>query len=130
MTTNPDLAEQIEKLVRDHLAASRAAVASAVARAFAATNATEGHAIVTNRKRAKPAPRRAAEEVTAMAEKFYSALCRSPGETMATLAPQIGDSPRALHLAVAKLKRAGQVRAVGQRQFTRYFPMKTAAAAA
>lgn len=66
----------------------------------------------------------------ALGERFYAALCRSPGETMTTLAPQVGASPRALQVAVARLKRAGRVRAVGQRQGTRYFPMTTTPAAA
>lgn len=137
MTTNPELAEQIEKLVRDHVAASRAAVAAAVERAFSATSTAQaGHAqraIATSarkRMRAKPAPRRATEEVAALEAQFYAALCRSPGANMATLASQVGASPRALHIAVARLKRAGRVRAVGQRQLTRYFPMTTTAAVA
>jgi hypothetical protein len=135
MTTNNELAEQIERLVRDQIAAIRTAAAAAVERAFAAANsAAGGHPqrakVASTAARAKPAPRRAAEEVAALAETFYAALRRSPGETMATLAPQVGASPRALQVAVARLKRTGRVRAVGQRQHTRYFPMTTAAAAA
>ncbi len=49
---------------------------------------------------------------------------------MATLAPQVGASPRALQVSVARLKRAGRVRAVGQRQLTHYFPMTNTAATA
>jgi len=49
---------------------------------------------------------------------------------MATLAPQVGASPSALQVAVARLKRGNRVRAVGQRQFTRYFPMTNTAVAA
>jgi cytochrome c5 len=139
MTTNQSLAEQIEQLVREHLAASRAAVGSAVERAFAGTSAVAGsHARPTKaagtrarpKTRATAAPRRAVEEVTALGEQFYGALCRNPGATMATLAPQVGASPRALHVAVARLKRAGRVRAVGQRRLTHYFPMTTTATVA
>jgi len=138
MTTNQGLAEQIEQLVRDHLAANRAAVAAAVERAFAGANAVAGgdarpsrtSADARPKARAKSAPRRAVEEVVALGERFYAALCRSPGEPMTTLAPQVGASPRALQVAVARLKRAGRVRAVGQRQGTRYFPMTTTPAAA
>ena len=141
MTTNQGLAEQIEQLVRDHLAANRAAVAAAVERAFAGANAVAGgdarpsratsaDARPKVRARAKPARRRAVEEVVALGERFYAALCRSPGEPMTTLAPQVGASPRALQVAVTRLKRAGRVRAVGQRQGTRYFPMTTTPAAA
>jgi len=135
MTTNNELAEQIERLVRDHVVALRTVATAAVERAFAATRSTAGDPPQRTRgvsagARAKPAPRRAVEEVEALAEAFYAALRRSPGETMATLAAQTGASPRALHVAVARLKRAGRVRAVGQRQFTRYFPMTPAATAA
>jgi hypothetical protein len=42
MTTNDELAEQIERLVRDHIVAIRAAAAGAVERAFAATSAAAG----------------------------------------------------------------------------------------
>jgi len=134
MTTNDELAEQIERLVQAHIAASRTAATAAVERAFAtASSAAGGHPqrakVASTAVRAIPAPRRAAEEVAALAETFYAALRRSPGETMATLAPQVGVSPRALEIAVARLKRAGRVRAVGQRQQTRYFPMTTTAAA-
>lgn len=66
----------------------------------------------------------------ALGERFYAILCRNPGETMTTLAPQVGSSPRALQVAVARLKRTGRVRAVGQRQHTRYFPMTATTAAA
>lgn len=136
MMTNDELAQQIEQLVKQQIEAIRAAAAAAVERAFAASGRVESErpAAVTRprpvRTRATPAPRRAAEEVVALGERFYAALCRKPGETMATLAPQVGASPRELQVAVARLKRAGRVRAVGQRQFTRYFPMTNPAAAA
>jgi len=132
MTTNHDLAEQIEQLVRNHIETTRRAAAAAVDRAFSATPPTEQSVTHTVRQkpRAKAAPRRAVEEVLALAERFYTALCRNPGETMATLAAKVGASPRALHVAVARLKRAGRVRSVGQRQFTRYFPMTTTSATA
>ena len=39
MTTNPELAKQIEDLVRQHIDALRASAAAAVARAFAAVQA-------------------------------------------------------------------------------------------
>ena len=39
MTTNPELAKQIEDLVRQHIDALRASAAAAVARAFAAVHA-------------------------------------------------------------------------------------------
>jgi len=126
MTTNHDLAEQIEQLVRNHIETTRKAAATAVERAFSATPPAGDRPVpqaARRKPRAKAAPRRAVEEVLALAERFYAVLCRNPGETMATLAPQVGASARALHVAVARLERAGRVRSVGQRRFTRYFPM-------
>jgi len=75
------------------------------------------------RPRAKPAPKRAPEELVALGERFYAVLCQQPGETMTTLAPQVGVAPRVLQVAVARLRRDGRVRAIGKRQQTRYYPM-------
>lgn len=134
MTTNQELTEQIEQLVRAHIDATRTAATAAVERAFVATVPVGGGGCVSTARPRQPrrrmAPRRAAEEVMALVEQFYTVVCRNPGETMATLAPQVGATPRALHLAVARLKRAGRVRAVGQRQLTRYFPMAKVSVAA
>ena len=44
---------------------------------------------------------------------------------MAVLAAEIGSSPRELNRPVTQLRSAGQVRSVGQRHLTRYFPMAT-----
>jgi hypothetical protein len=133
MTTNNELGEKIERLVRDHIATIHTTVAAAVTRAFGAMRSgTESPPQRTRMPgatgRAKPGPRRAAAEVVALTEQFYAALRRSPGETMTTLAPQVGVSPRSLQVVVERLKRAGRVRTVGQRQFTRYFPMTVTAA--
>lgn len=145
MSTIHELTEQIERLVRAHIAATHTSVAAAIARVFAGSaaagdggpralsknehaGALEGQARAASRRKA--APRRPLVEVMALAERFYAVVCRSPGETMATLAPQVGASPRELQIAVGRLKRAGRVRAVGRRQFTRYFPMAGVAAAA
>ncbi|MGH8309510.1 MAG: hypothetical protein ACRETX_06920 [Steroidobacteraceae bacterium] len=134
MTTNHDLAEQIEHLVRQHIAATRTAAATAVERAFAPVPQGRGTRPSPEpkpqRPRAKTAPRRATEEVVALGERFYAVLCRHPGETMTTLAPQVGATPRALQVAVARLKDAGRVRAVGQRQGMHYFPMAAPTATA
>jgi hypothetical protein len=136
MTTN-ELTEQIEQLVRNHIESTRIAAAAAIERAFATTPRdgskrlrVGGAGPCASRVRASAAPRRAGEELAALGEKFYAVLCRNPGETMTTLASQVGATPRTLQVAVARLKRAGRVRSVGQRQHTRYFPMTNTAAAA
>lgn len=132
MTTNHDLAKQIEDLVRQHLDALRTTAAAAVARAFAAAPPHEPIRASTPTKmarvRAKPSPKRAPQELVALGERFYAVLCRQPGETMTALAPQVGVAPRVLQVAVARLRRTGRVRAIGKRQGTRYYPMATSSA--
>jgi hypothetical protein len=129
MTTPPDLSKQIEDLVRQHVDALRATAAAAVARAFATVSpALRAQATAQTkpvRTRKKAAPRRAPEELVSLGERFYTVLCRQPGETMTTLAPQVGVAPQELQVAVARLRREGRVRAVGKKQQTRYYPMAT-----
>ena len=120
-TAIQDLSEQIEKLVREHVEASRRAAASAVERAFAST---------VTRVRAQPAHattrasgrRRPATELATLSERLYESVCAQPGGTMAVLAPEVGKTPRELHRPMAVLKHAGRVRSVGQRHQTRYYP--------
>jgi hypothetical protein len=129
MTTHSDLAKQIEDLVRQHVDALRASAAAAVARAFAAApppvSARASTQAKPARTRKKAGPRRPPEELVALGERFYMVLCQQPGQTMATLAPQVGVAPRVLQVAVARLRRDGRVRAIGKRQHTRYFPIST-----
>jgi hypothetical protein len=133
MTTHPDLAKQIEDLVRQHVDALRTSAAAAVARAFAAvppplsTRASTPTRLMRPRK--KGTLRRAPEELVALGERFYTVLCQRPGETMTTLAPQVGVAPRALQVAVARLRRDGRVRVIGKKQHTRYYPMATSPSA-
>ena len=116
-----DLSDQIEKLVREHVEASRRAAAAAVERAFASS---------TTRPRAQPTQatpratgrRRPATELATLSERLYESVCAQPGETMAVLAPEVGKTPRELHRPMAVLKHAGRVRSVGQRHQTRYYP--------
>jgi hypothetical protein len=59
------------------------------------------------RVRKQAAPRRGPEELVALGERFYTLLCQRPGETMTTLAPQVGVAPRVLQVAVGRLRRMG-----------------------
>jgi hypothetical protein len=125
MTTTPvgTLQDQIERLVREHIASSRRAVTAAVERAF-------GSATDSRRKRTRDVPnkaresrRRPPEEVAALGERLYRAICANPGAAMSTLAPHVGATPRELNRPAILLRRAGRVRSVGQRHATRYFPV-------
>jgi hypothetical protein len=126
--TNEDLGNRIEQMIAEHIAAARKMAKEAVERAFAASTARS--VMVARPIRAREnGKRRAASELAALGEQFYRAACAKPGETMTVLAAEVGVSARELHRAVARLKQAGRVRAVGQRSQTRYFPMASGTAA-
>lgn len=134
MTTHPDLAKQIEDLVRQHVDSLRATAAAAVSRAFTAATPTPSSVRASTsprpvRPRKTAAPRRAPEELVALGERFFAVLCQRPGETMMTLAPQVGIAPRVLQVAVARLRREGRVRVIGKKQQMRYYPMATSPSA-
>jgi len=119
------LGERIEEMVREHIAASRREAEDAIGRAFEAGRATAG--VPRRRRSTEGQKRRASTEVAALGERFYDAVCAKPGESMAVLGASVGASARELHRSVSLLKRAGRVRAVGERNHTRYFPMANGA---
>ena len=122
-----DLAEGIERLVREYISTIRMAAEGAVDRAVAVSGG--GRPVPGAKLRQQSAApsrqgtRRAAEEIGALSERFYEALCRAPGETMTVLAPVVGSTARELNRPVLRLKRAGRIRSVGTKHATRYFPM-------
>ena len=118
--TTKSIEQQIEHLVREHLAAQRTAAAAAIERAFGA--ATSPRAASAPRKRAW-GRRRPPTEVAGLADKLYDAVRANPGETMAVIAPHVGETALALSRPMLRLKQAGRVRSAGQRHLTRYFPM-------
>jgi hypothetical protein len=126
--TNWDLGERIERLVQEHIAASRKSAQEAIERAcFAAARGSV-------RTKAAKAPRRTCQkrpstDIAALGDRLYRAVCAKPGETMAVLAPMVGASARELNRPMTLLRSAGRVRSVGRRQLTRYFPMANAASA-
>lgn len=117
------LEQQIEQLVREHLAAQRAAATAAVERAF--SSATAAPAKVSAPRQRAWGRRRPPTEVAGLAERLYEAVRANAGETMTIIAAHVGETPRALHRPMMNLKRAGRVRSAGQRNFARYFPMAT-----
>lgn len=122
MTTSTieQLEKQIERLIREHVAACRLRAAQAVERAFASTAPKTVHASKVPRKMNR---RRASDEISELGDRLYRAVCAQPGSMMATLAPVVGATVRELNLPARLLKRTGRVRSVGERQATRYFPM-------
>ncbi len=130
MTTSTESLERkienaVEQLLREHLAACEAAAAAAVREGFRRATGPAAE----RRRRGQPARRRAAserrsrEEVAELEERLYEAVRAHPGETMTVLAEAVGSTPRQLNRPATLLRRAGRVRSVGQRQYSRYFPM-------
>jgi predicted transcriptional regulator len=62
--------------------------------------------------------------MSALADRLYAAVRAKPGETIAAIAAEVGETAKALHRPMAHLKQAGRVRSAGQRHLTRYFPMQ------
>jgi hypothetical protein len=71
----------------------------------------------------KVQPRRSAAELEELGERLYEAVCAKPGETMMVLAARLGTSSRSLERPAGRLRRAGRVRSIGERNGTRYFPI-------
>lgn len=127
--TNEDLGKRIEEMIVEHIAATRRVAQEAVQRAFVGASVSAPRVAARPARARESGKRRAAADLVALGERFYRVLCGKPGETMAVLATEVGASPRELHRAVARLKQAGRVRAVGQRSHTRYFPLASSSAA-
>lgn len=124
-----DLADGIERLVRAYISTIRASAEQAVERGLGTAIGCSAATLPKRRRLAAGAAqrrggkRRASDEIGALGERLYEALCRTPGETMRVLAPVVGASPRELQRPVMVLKEAGRIRSVGERHATRYFPM-------
>ncbi len=123
--TNSELGERIERLVEEHIAASRKAAQEAIERGFASSAKSPVRTAVAKAPR-RAGNKRPSSDIAALGDGLYRAVCAKPGETMTVLAPMAGASARELHRPMTLLRRAGRVRAVGTRHMTRYFPMASA----
>jgi hypothetical protein len=129
MTTSTESLERkiesvVERLVREHLAAVEVAASAAVREGFRrATRAAPKRDGGGGSRRRSPSRRRPREEMTKLEERLYQAVCAHPGETMRVLAQAVGSTPQELKGPATLLRRNGRVRSVGQRQYTRYFPL-------
>ena len=127
-TNEQKLEHQIEEAVSAYLRLSEQAAATAIQRAFRGARRQPAAELAPKKRRGsvrKMSARRSPEQLAEMSKKLSAAVRAQPGETMKTLAAQLGESPQALQVAVARLKRSDEIRTVGSRQFTRYFPAAT-----
>lgn len=124
--TTAELETRIEQMVAEHVAAVRKAAQAAVERAFAGASASvAAPSVAPSRPRVRRAAgkRRTGTELSALGERFFEALSRKPGETIAALSAEVGASPVELQRAVARLREANRVRTIGERSQMRYFPL-------
>jgi hypothetical protein len=126
-----DLAERIERLVREYISTIRIAAEVAVERAVGASAIGSTTAMASAKQRA-PSParrgmRRPSDEIGALSERLYEAVSQAPGETMIVIAPMIGATARELSRPMLLLRQAGRIRSVGRKHATRYFPMASGA---
>ena len=114
------LAEQIDKLVREHLEQVQTEAAGAVQRAFAARTTTKAPKPRPTKR--APSKRRDPKEVAELAERLHARIVAEPGESMAVHSRKLGASVRELHRPMTLLRRAGRLRTTGVRNDTRYYP--------
>lgn len=115
------LEQQIECLIREHLAECARRAMQAVERGFSAARRTAPRRAEVVRR--AEGQRRSVEEIGALAERLATAVCAKPGSTMVALASEVGASVRELERPAQRLKKAGRIRTVGERNATRYFPL-------
>lgn len=123
------LAEEITQAVERIVAASHTAATAALDRAFnrRRPSARRGvRRIDPNGDSRSMRRRRTREEMTELEQQFHQIVCADPGQAMSVLATKLELSPTELQVPVARLKASGRIKTVGQRQFTRYFPLGTA----
>lgn len=117
-----DLCARIEALVQEHIAASHKAAMTALQRAFANAPGSSRQA-VRGRRASSPVVYRSRETLVELQDAIYERLKVNPGLGAAELAAQLGTTSKEMSGPMAKLKKAGLVRSVGQRTATRYFPV-------
>jgi hypothetical protein len=127
------LEASVEALIQQQLAAYEAQLREALARTLSKARPSSPRRKEVKQKaaparRATSTQRRSAEEIDVFAERLFEAVESAPGETMAVLAPKLGVSAKELERPAARLKKAGQLRTVGERSRMRYYPMARSAA--
>jgi hypothetical protein len=124
-----DLADGIERLVQEYVSTIRIAAEEAVERAVGASASGKATPNASAKQRApsRQGKRRPSDEISALSERLYEAVCQAPGETMTVVAPMVGSTARELNRPMLLLRRAGRIRSVGTKHATRYFPMASEA---
>lgn len=121
--TSVELATQIEALIAGYVDEVRRHAQEAVERGFSAATSSRSKPTKSSAKsKRKLSKRRSPAEINDLSERLRSLIHERPGESMVTFAAELGVSARELYRPMTMLKQTGQIRSVGQRQRTRYFP--------
>lgn len=127
------LVQNIERLISAHMAEVRGAAELAISRAVGASSSapqkpgwaqrTSPPSSSASKTKFGGTPRRSPAELEELAERLYRTVSEKAGESMQAFSGELGVTARELQRPMGKLKEAGHVRSVGERQATRYFPM-------
>ena len=123
-----ELSAAIESLITTYMDSVHNAAEQAVMRALAKPRSSTRRPTRTSQpskakqQAAAAAARRTSEEVSLLCDALCARVASQPGVSMVELAEQMSANVRSLQVPMAKLKAAGQVRSVGQRQRMRYYP--------
>jgi hypothetical protein len=124
-STPEELVSAIEALVASYMDEVRVAAQRAVERSLSRSRMAAGPSRPRSPRRA-PSSSTAKRRTAAEIDEVCADLCRfvraRPGESMAALAEEMGVAASTLLRPMAQLRAAGQVRTVGERHLTRYFP--------
>ena len=125
LTRQQALGAEVERLISAYLTATREEVVAALGRALGhgPRSPSPRAAGRTPRSESVPRHRRTGAELEGLVERLATEVRARPGETMASLAASLQQPARELLRPMARLKERNQVRSIGQRNLTRYFPM-------
>lgn len=124
-STPDQLASAIESLVASYVDEVRQAAELALARALCRpAAAVRRRSSKSDRPRTSisTTKRRTAAELDEACEQLFALVRARPGESIVTLAEEVGEPAATLQLPMAKLRADGRVRTVGKRHLMRYFP--------
>lgn len=124
-STPEQLANAIESLVASYIDEVRQAAQQALERSL--SRAVQARRSVKSAAHRPPSPRlatkrRTAAELDETCENLCALVRARPGESVITLAEDMGVSAGTLQRPMTKLRAEGRVRSVGERHLMRYFP--------
>ena len=125
--TLEQLADAIECLVASYMDEVRLAAQRAVERSLARGAVSRAPSKGSETRRTAPRSqtrlaRRSRTELDEACEQLCKLVRARPGESIVTLAGEMGIPMSTLQRPMAKLRADGRVRSVGERHLTRYFP--------